>query len=193
MQQADQGEHRPGIITVTLNARLQPEHRVALEDAFNDACQAYNISADVLGGGSRLAPNGEVASCDIEILMDSMDTESIGRTTRLFEAMLAPKGSYITLPDRDAPIAMGRHEGLALYLDDTGLPADVYQSCDTEHVYEECERRLQGIGMLNSHWQGQGETALYMYGNSFTRMHAALRPLLVSYPLCRGSRVERIA
>lgn len=189
----DASPSSPGIITVTLNARLQPAHRAALEDAFNDACHAYSVHADVIGGGTRLAPNGEVASCDIEILVDTLDSESIGMTTRLFEAMLAPKGSYITLPDRDGSIAMGRHEGLALYLDGTSLPDDIYQTCDVEHVYEECERRVQGIGMLNSHWQGPGETALYMYGDSFERMHAAIRPLLDSYPLCQGCRVERIA
>ncbi|MGE8279101.1 MAG: hypothetical protein ACN6O2_01585 [Stenotrophomonas sp.] len=184
---------KPGIITVTLNARLQPMHRADLEDAFIEACDARRINAEVVGGGTLLAKNGEVAACDIEVQMGNLDADAIAITGRLFEAMLAPKGSYMVVDGSSERIAIGQHEGLGLYLNGTDLPDDVYQTCDSNHVYEECERRLEGIGMVNSHWQGPNETALYMYGDSFERMHAAILPLLETYPLCRQCRVERIA
>jgi len=184
---------KPGIITVTLNARLQPMHRADLEDAFIEACDARRINAEVVGGGTLLAKNGEVAACDIEVQMGNLDADAIAITGRLFEAMLAPKGSYMVVDGSSERIAIGQHEGLGLYLNGTDLPDDVYQTCDSNHVYEECERRLEGFGMVNSHWQGPNETALYMYGDSFERMHAAILPLLETYPLCRQCRVERIA
>ncbi len=184
---------KPGIITVTLNARLQPMHRADLEDAFIEACDARRINAEVVGGGTLLAKNGEVAACDIEVQIGNLDADAIAITGRLFEAMLAPKGSYMVVDGSSERIAIGQHEGLGLYLNGTDLPDDVYQTCDSNHVYEECERRLEGIGMVNSHWQGPNETALYMYGDSFERMHAAILPLLETYPLCRQCRVERIA
>ncbi len=183
----------PGIITVTLNARLQPAHRADLEDAFIDACDERRLAAEVVGGGTLLASNGEVAACDITLRLAQLDTDAITITGRLFEAMLAPKGSYLLVGNSNERITIGQHEGLALYLNGTDLPEDVYQTCDATHVYEECERRLEGIGMLNSHWQGPRETALYMYGESFEDMHAAIRPLLERHPLCRQCRVERIA
>lgn len=182
-----------GVLTVTLNARLQPAHRAELEDAFSDACLRHGIDAEVIGGGTQLAANGEVANCDIQIRVERLDNDSVGMVSRLFEAMLAPLGSHITLPGDRGQRAIGRHQGLALYLNGTELPAEVYQTCNINHVYEECERRLEGVGMLNSHWQGPTETALYMYGDSFTDMHAAITPVLDSYPLCRRCRVERIA
>ncbi|TDB27446.1 hypothetical protein ATCM_07100 [Stenotrophomonas sp. ATCM1_4] len=182
-----------GTITVTLNARLQPVHRTELEDAFNDACQLHGIHAEVIGGGTLLASSGEVANCDLRIRVDDLGGDSVLLIRRLFEAMLAPVGSSISLPGGGPRIPFGVHQGLGLYLNGTDLPAEVYQTCDINHVHEECMRRLEGVGMLNSHWQGPTEAALYMYGDSFDRMHAAITPLLDSYPLCQRCRVERIA
>lgn len=46
--------------------------------------------------------------------------------------------------------------------------------------------------MVASYWEGS-ETALYLYGKSFDEMHACTKPFLDSYPLCRKSRVVKIA
>lgn len=47
--------------------------------------------------------------------------------------------------------------------------------------------------MVNSHWQGPTESALYMYGQNFETIRERIQPLLDSYPLCQRCRVERIA
>lgn len=183
----------PDSITLTLNARLQPMHRAELEDAFDDIAEKAGLGARVVGGGTALSPAGEVENCDIEIELDDCTHEAAGNIAGIFAAMLAPKGSLMHLPGEADPIPFGEHEGLALYLNGTDLPDEVYANCDSNHVYDECARLLEGIGMVNSHWQGPTETALYMYGSRFDDMHARLAGFLAEYPLCRDCRVVRIA
>ncbi len=109
-------------------------------------------------------------------------------------AMLAPRGSHLLLPSQNNQrIAFGTDEGLALYLNGTDLPDEVYRACDSNHVYAECQRLLEGIGHVASHWSGPTETALYMYGRDFGEMRQRLEPFLQAYPLCRQCRIEQIA
>lgn len=183
----------PGTLTLTLNARLQPAHRGELEDAFDQIADENKLGARVVGGGTALSPAGEVENCDIEIALDDCTREAAEHIAGIFAAMLAPKGSCLHLPDGAGRIPFGAHEGLALYLNGTDLPEEVYTSCDSNHVYDECVRLLDGAGMVNSHWQGPTETALYMYGRSFDEMQARIAGFLADYPLCRDCRVVRIA
>ncbi len=183
----------PGTITISLNAKLQPIHRGELEDAFTDVCEKEGFDAEIVGGGTLMDPSGEVRMCDIEIQLKDMTSENIEFVKGLFEAMLAPKGSYFTLSTDEKRTNFGNHEGLGLYLNGTDLPDEVYSQCDSNHVYEECERLVENIAQVNSHWQGPTETALYMYGTSFQDIKKAIQPLLDSYPLCQKARVEQIA
>lgn len=184
---------KSGVITVTLNAKLQPQHRAEIEDAFDSVCESHKIGARVVGGGTLMEPDGEVKLCDIEVEMDDMTDQNIERISGIFASMLAPKGSYISAPERASPLMFGKQEGLGLYLNGTDLPDEVYASSSATHVYDECERLLEGIAMVNSHWQGPSETALYMYGESFEKIRHAIQPLLDSYPLCQKCRVVQIA
>lgn len=183
---------QPGmVVTVSLNARLAPADRADLEDAFTDVAQHRGVDARVIGGGTLLAENGEVKACDIEIQL--VDATQIDFVRDTFTAMLAPIGSRLHIPDGDAPIIFGAHQGLALYINGTDLPDETYEECNISHVVEECERLLGAQGRVNSHWQGPTETALYMYGRDFEQMVATIRPFLDQYPLCSKCRVERIA
>lgn len=183
----------PGVITISLNAKLQPVHRGELEDAFTDICAERKVDAKIVGGGTLMDPTGEVRMCDIEVQLADATKENVDFVKELFEAMLAPRGSYITIHTEQKRIDFGKHEGLGLYLNGTDLPNEVCAQCDSNHVYEECERLLEGIAQVNSHWQGPTETALYMYGLSFDRIKSAIQPLLDNYPLCQKARVEKIA
>ncbi len=48
-------------------------------------------------------------------------------------------------------------------------------------------------GVVLSWWDGSAETALYLYGPSFTDMHEAIAGVLATYPLCERVRVVQIA
>jgi hypothetical protein len=44
-----------------------------------------------------------------------------------------------------------------------------------------------------SFWQGERETALYLYGRSFAEMSDAIAPFMATYPLCQKARIEQVA
>lgn len=176
---------------VTLNARLQPDARSDLEDALEPLMQQHGHR--ITGGGSLLSEEGEILECDLEIDLASGSDASVRNVIDAFEALLAPKRSRIKLKGKETAVEFGAQEGLALYLNGSDLPAHVYEECDVNHVFDECERLLDDAGHIHSHWEGPSETAFYMYGPSFDEMHRLISPLLASYPLCGGCRVERTA
>ncbi len=184
---------KPALVVATLNARLQPLDRGAIEDALEDAMAKHGYGVRVVGGGTLMSSNGEVSQCDIEIELDDPSDATIKIVIGTLEAMLAPKGSHFFIPEQNRDIAFGTKQGLGLYLNGTDLPDETYQNCDVNHVFAECQRLLEDIGTISSHWQGPQETALYMYGTSFAAMQEQLLPFLQSYPLCRQCRVEQIA
>lgn len=184
---------KPIVVVATLNARLQPVDRADIEDALDAAMAKHGHGVRVVGGGTLMAPNGEVSACDIEIELDDPSPKTIEIVTGTLATMLAPKGSRLSIPDQDRTIAFGAQEGLALYLNGTDLPDEVYQTSDVNHVFDECQRLLKGIGAVSSHWRGAEETAFYMYGTDFQAMRQRLAPFLQAYPLCQQCRVEQIA
>lgn len=186
-------KRKPSVVIATLNARLQPRDRATLEDAFEAAMTRRGHGIRVVGGGTQMAANGEVIECDIEIEIDELSDVTVDAVSETLATMLAPKGSTLYVSDQDRRIDFGAHEGLALYLNGTDLPDDVYRDYDSNHVYAECGRLLEGLGIVSSHWQGPHETALYMYGWDFKAMQARLTPFLQEYPLCRQCRVTQIA
>jgi hypothetical protein len=84
-------------------------------------------------------------------------------------------------------------EGLAIYLNGTDLPDEVYRDCDVNEVYAEINRLLGDRGGIEGHWQGPTETALYLYGHSADEMRERIAGYMAEYPLCQRARVVRIA
>ena len=195
------------MVIVNLKARLRPLYRGDLEDVFLDVCKEVGIEADVVGGGTLIDDNGEMLECDIEIALPQINEDIIKHIIDFFESTLAPKGSSLKI-ENDAntnintdenekgvatKIEFGQHEGLGLYINMTDLPNPVYQDCDINHVYEECNNLLEGIGRVHSYWEGETQTALYMYGDDYDEMVKRIEPFVTSYPLCEKSKVVRIA
>ncbi|MCM1099872.1 MAG: hypothetical protein NC079_05340 [Clostridium sp.] len=172
-----------------LNARFQPKHRFELEDALQEIFQKEN-AGEITGGGTSLKENGEIESCDIEI-----DFEDSGKDLEwlvdLLNAIGIPKGSV--LRGIEPPINVGTLEGLAIYMDGTGLAEEIYQSCDINYVIEQLEQAVSGIGHMYSYRELSEFTALYFYGTSFSVMKEKMHPFISSYPLCQNCRIEKIA
>ena len=90
-------------------------------------------------------------------------------------------------------VPFGSLEGLAVYLNGTDLPHEIYKQCDVNHVVDEINRLLHGKGAMFGHWQGPKETALYLYGDSADEMRHLISGFMDEYPLCQKARVVKIA
>ncbi|MFZ1392990.1 MAG: hypothetical protein WAS23_15505 [Dokdonella sp.] len=176
-----------------LNARLQPVHRGEyFEDPLNVELKKAECG-EVSGGGSLQSKIGEIEYCDIEIEVNGALTVAERVVIETLEGLGAPKGSKLHIEAEGRQVQFGQAEGIAVYLNGTGLPDEVYKECDSNFVYSEFDRLLNGEGRVLSYWQGPSETAFYMYGHSFQEMNSRLTEFLASYPLCDQCRVEQIA
>lgn len=119
-------------VTVTLNAKIDPARRADLEDAFDEAMEKLGKEGQIQisGGGTQLGENGEVAECDIELALSDASDENISLIIQMFSAMLAPKGSRLTIHGEDVKIDFGADEGLAIYFNGTDLADEVYENND---------------------------------------------------------------
>ena len=178
-------------LTLQINARLQPFDRGDIyEDPIAEALEECGCGTTV-GGGTMMQENGEIAFCDVQIDLNNDSKESIDKLMQILEDIHLPKGSFLRSESSEHPI--GTLEGLALYINGTDLPNEVYQSCDINYVVEKANELLIGIGKMYSHWQGPNDSALYFYGASFDEMKKRIEPFLFEYPLCQKCRIEKIA
>jgi hypothetical protein len=90
-------------------------------------------------------------------------------------------------------VPFGKDEALAVYLNGTDLPQEVYAECSLDGLGALFKHVLGGHGAVGGDWTGERESALYLYGPSAEAMHGAIREVLEKYPLCRGARVVRFA
>ena len=181
------------IVVAHLNVRSQPLQRGEFfEDPLEELLAAEGMGG-VVGGRTRLAdePAG-ISSCDIEISLNDTDPDTIQKIIVILEKLGAPKGSEIRIEGR-VPAPFGATEGLALFLNGTDLPREVYESADVNTTLSGLSNAMTGKGMFLGHWEGSRETALYFYGASFDAMKEAALAYTASDPLCRQSRFEQIA
>jgi hypothetical protein len=180
-------------IVARLNNRLRDEDRRGLfEQPLDEFLRSYRVG-EVAGGSAQLADSGEPASCEIDIALHQAADTAVPVLKEALEQLGAPRGSTLRLPTSGRTIDVGTAEGMALYLQTRGLPDEVYAASDINFVFEEVNRLVAPQAKIYSYWEGDGETALYVYGKSFTVMRSRLAEILVSYPLCQQARVERIA
>lgn len=180
-------------VVAQLNCRVQPMHRGEFfEDPLEERLQAEGLGT-ITGGGTLQKTTGEIEHCDVEVQVKSGGIDVAQRVTALLEELGAPKGSKLHVESTGTEIPFGRTEGLAIYLNGTDLPDEVYASCDSNVVYDELDRLVAPGARVLSYWQGPTETAFYLYGESFAGMRSAIEGFVSSYPLCQKARIERVA
>lgn len=178
------------LVNVQLNARYQPIDRGAYEDLTDRFLREKGWGRLGDGGGTMMAANGEPECCDFDILVVPEHLDEV--TEALNKVFFVPKGSKLLIGDEERPI--GQKEGLALYLNGTDLPDEVYRTSDINAVIESLENHLgKDRGRFLSYWQGPKETALYFYGPDYAAMKAALAEIIPQHPLCEKCRMEQIA
>ncbi len=177
-----------------LNARIMPVDRgERFEDPLADALAEKGFG-EVTGGGTMQSSEGEIEFCGIDIdLFDAR--EGVPFISDFLTQCGAPKGSKLEyeLEEKKIEASFGEVEGLAIYLNGTDLPANVYQECDINEVVAQINRLLDKHGAIGGYWQGPKETALYLYGASATAMQKRIAGYMAEYPLCQRARVVQIA
>lgn len=181
-------QENPVSVWLHLNARLQPVHREEIfEDLLEQVLSKYKLG-ELLGGGTLQKATGEVKSCAIEMMIQRDKLEKFFSV--LYQIDTIPKGSRLIIDDEEKEI--GSAEGLALYLNGTDLPAEIYENCDINYLIDQLDLALEESAFGFSYWEGNSETALYYYGRSYEEMVEKITPIVEKYPLCAKCRIEQV-
>jgi hypothetical protein len=179
----------PSRLWITINARLRPLDRgERYEDPLEEALDAKAPGSAIGGGGTLMSPEGEPTLSDVDLDVAGDPQAVLALTIATLEAAGIPKGSIIRLDDGE-PVPFGVTEGLAVYLNGTDLPAEVYENNDVNDLIAALLDALGENGEMQSYWEGPRETALYLYGPSAARMSELIAGVLGAAPLAQRCRV----
>lgn len=179
------------LLSVTLNARLRPLDRGELYEDTLDGLLQRSEAGVVSGGGTILSAQGEPLKADLDIELTDASSDTVEKILAVLERLGAPKGSSARVGDAE-PIAFGATEGVGIYLNGTGLPADVYRDNDVNELIADLDAAVADDGRMQSYWEGPTETALYYYGASAATMKERMAPVLAGAPLAHGCRVVNL-
>jgi hypothetical protein len=191
----DPEEPAGNFIVAQLNEKVMPIDRgLVYEDPIDEFLKEKQYGG-VTGGGTLQEKTGELAYCDIEIKLSTNDIDKsvIADIIEKIESIGAPKGSKLIIEKTKEEIPFGKKEGLALYIDGQNLSPEVYVECDINFVLSEIHRLTNIEPNADRNWQGEKETALYFFSDSFEQMKNSIAEFIETYPLCKGARVVQIA
>ena len=182
-------------ILIQFNEKLDP---IDVEDYYEEPLEEFlneKEYGEIVGGDTMQSPTGEIEFFDIQVLIydDNNIMKIIDEIKIKLESLGAPKGSFIEIEDGEEKISFGKREGLAIYLDGVNLPENVYKECDSNYVVSEIIRLTGCNDDIIRFWEGDTETAIYFYGESFDKMERDIFEFVNTYPLCKGARIVQIA
>jgi hypothetical protein len=176
------------IVLARLYEHIEPIDRGSrYEDPLQARLEEKGIG-EVTGGGSQLDEDGRIAHADVEVALANLD-DAISVVVDALEAAGAPQGSeLIQASDGRTLRTFGKHHCLAIYLDGTSLPDEVYADLDFEGVVAEIGAAA-GEDSYHGFSQGSEETGLYFFGSDAERMFARVEPVLGRLPIGQNARV----
>ena len=176
----------PYVVLARLYEHIEPIDR---GNRYEDPLQAAleeREAGRVTGGGSQLNESGGIDYADIEIELANLEG-ALDLAVATLENAGAPQGSEI-LEDGRVRREFGTHECLAIYLDGTSLPDEVYAELDFDQVVNDIGA-LAGPGSYHGAAQGATETGILFFGRSADEMFARVEPLLRTLPIGQNARV----
>jgi hypothetical protein len=178
----------PHLVLARLYEHIEPIDR---GDRYEDPLQAALEEAGigrVTGGGSQLDELGAITYVDIEIELANLD-DALRIVADALEAAGAPQGSELILASDERVLRdFGKLQCLAIYLDGTSLPDEVYAQLDFDAVVEEIGAAA-GDDSFRGFWQGPEETGLFLFGPDAEAMFAHVEPVLRRLPIGQNARV----
>ena len=178
----------PHLVLARLYEYIEPIDRGdRYEDPLQDALEKAGAGR-VTGGGSQLDELGGISYVDIEIELANLE-DALRTVTSALEAAGAPQGSELMLASDERVLReFGTQQCLAVFLDGTSLPDEVYAELDFEAVVEEIGAAA-GEGSFRGFWQGPEETGLFLFGSDAEAMLARVEPVLGRLPIGENARV----
>ena len=73
------------------------------------------------------------------------------------------------------------------------MPIDVYEECNSNYVVEEIIKIINEKDSKFHFWEGEKETALYFYVDSYIVIKNKIDEFVKTYPLCKNSRIVQIS
>jgi hypothetical protein len=178
----------PHVVLARLYEHIEPIDR---GDRYEDPLQAALERADigrVTGGGSQLNELGGIEYVDVEIELANL-VEAVRVVIEALENAGAPQGSELIDASNSRVVQQfGRQQCLAIFLDGTTLPEEVYAELDFEAVVTELGAAA-GEGSSRGFWQGPEETGLFFFGPDAEAMFARVEPVLRRLPIGQNARV----
>jgi hypothetical protein len=184
-------ERFPHLVIARIPEHIEPMDRGArYEDPVQDALAIRELGM-VTGGGSQLTAAAEIGYVDVELALADLDG-ALDIVQRILEEAGAPIGSQLLFEQNgvDTERPFGLQEGLAVYLDGTSLPEEIYAETDIDALMASLGAAADSAGgELRSAWNGPTETALYHYGPSADALLVALQPVFSEFPICQNARL----
>jgi hypothetical protein len=178
----------PHVVLARLYEHIEPIDRGDRYEDPLDAVLAQSNIGRVTGGGSQLNELGGIAYAEVEIELANLD-EALGVVADALEKAGAPQGSeLIDVSDSRTLRQFGTQQCLAIFLDGTTLPDEVYADLDFDAVVTELGAAA-GDGSNRGFWQGAEETGLFFFGPNAEAMFARVEPVLRRLPIGQNARV----
>ncbi len=178
----------PHLVLARVYEHIEPIDRgERYEDPLQAALEQAEIGR-VTGGGSQLNELGGIAYADVEIELANLD-EALRVVTNALEKAGAPQGSELRDAADDRILRQfGTQQCMAIFLDGTTLPDEVYADLDFEAVVAEIGAAA-GDGSYRGLWQGSEETGVFFFGPDAEAMFARVEPVLRRLPIGQNARV----
>ena len=178
----------PHRVVARLYEHIEPIDRgERYEDPLHDALETKG-SGRVTGGGSQLDETGAISYVDIEIEVADL-AETLQVVVDTLEAAGAPQGSELVVASDGRVLReFGTLQCLAVFLDGTSLPDEVYANLDFEETVATIGAAAGGDS-FRGFSQGSEETGLFFFGPDADAMFARVEPVLRTLPIGQNARV----
>ncbi len=178
----------PHVVLARLYEHIEPIDRgERYEDPLQAILERGNLGR-VTGGGSQLNESGGITHADVEIELANLD-EALRLVVEALEAAGAPQGSELIDASTSQVLQeLGKQQCLAVFLDGTSLPDEVYEKLDFDAVVSEIAAAA-GDGSYRGFWQGDEETGLFFFGPDAETMFSRIEPVLARLPIGQNARV----
>jgi hypothetical protein len=178
----------PHVVLARVYEHIEPIDRGdRYEDPLHAVLEQANIGR-VTGGGSLLNELGGIEYAEVEIELANLDG-ALRVVVDALEHAGAPQGSeLIDAADSRILRQFGTQQCLAIFLDGTTLPEEVYANLDFESVVAELGTAA-GDGSYRGVWQGAEETGVFFFGLDAEAMFDRVEPVLRRLPIGQNARV----